>query len=69
MRRTTEIEMNKITSIMVAIKMIFSAPRLVAYVLLSPPNVPERPAPRCCSSIEMIKRIATMVCAMVIGVI
>ena len=49
-------------STMVAMKTIFSTPRRVRYTLPSPPNIVERPPPRCCIKILITRRMETMIC-------
>ncbi len=46
----------------VALKIIFSAPRLVRKMALLPPKASPKPEPRCCSKIEAMSKIAMINC-------
>ncbi len=50
----------------VALKIIFSTPRLVEYTPPSPPKAPDKPEPRCCNSMVIIRRAAKTICTIVI---
>jgi len=50
-----------IAMIIVAIKRIFSKPLFVRKTSLLPPNIPDKPAPRCCKRITTISNMAVII--------
>jgi hypothetical protein len=60
--RTSDSVKKTIPTTIVTLNRTFSAPRLVVYTALSPPNPAPSPDPLCCSSTAKIITIARAIC-------